>query len=247
ELPIQAPVKFELVNNMKSAQATRPRGAARPARHHRRGDRVMGWMAPFRHRRAKLVFCRITRNREPSMSEVTTIGLDLAKHVFQVHGIDAQGATGLRKRLRRGQVLAFFSRIPRCLVGLEACTPLNAIIALTDMLVTNAARKRTSAPVDYLAVDSRRCHSRCGVPSSVVAIRGPPSISKPCSTRSPHARNAATALLSNRRPRPGLSGRTNAPFSSRGVSSNKRSIRGMYSPVSPTGQAAPQCAWISGI
>src|SRR5262249_7307917 len=58
---------------------------------------------------------------EPSMSEITTIGLDLAKHVFQVHGIDAEGTTVLRKRLRRGQVLAFFSRIPRCLVGLEAC------------------------------------------------------------------------------------------------------------------------------
>ena len=55
------------------------------------------------------------------MSEITTIGLDLAKHVFQVHGIDAQGTTVLRKRLRRGQVLAFFSRIPSCLVGLEAC------------------------------------------------------------------------------------------------------------------------------
>src|SRR5678815_5833798 len=55
------------------------------------------------------------------MSEITTIGLDLAKHVFQVHGIDAQGTTVLRKRLRRGQVLAFFSRIPRWVVGLEAC------------------------------------------------------------------------------------------------------------------------------
>jgi hypothetical protein len=55
------------------------------------------------------------------MSEITTIGLDLAKHVFQVHGIDAQGTTVLRKRLRRNQVLAFFSRIPRCVVGLEAC------------------------------------------------------------------------------------------------------------------------------
>jgi transposase len=55
------------------------------------------------------------------MSEITTIGLDLAKHVFQVHGIDAQGTTVLRKRLRRGQELAFFSRIPRCVVGLEAC------------------------------------------------------------------------------------------------------------------------------
>jgi hypothetical protein len=55
------------------------------------------------------------------MSEITPIGLDLAKHVFQVHGVDAQGTTVLRKRLRRGQVLAFFSRIPRCVVGLEAC------------------------------------------------------------------------------------------------------------------------------
>jgi transposase len=58
---------------------------------------------------------------EITTSEITTIGLDLAKHVFQVHGIDAQGTTVLRKRLRRGQVLAFFSRIPRCVVGLEAC------------------------------------------------------------------------------------------------------------------------------
>jgi len=55
------------------------------------------------------------------MSEITMIGLDLAKHVFQVHCIDAQDTTVLRKRLRRGQVLAFFSRIPRCVVGLEAC------------------------------------------------------------------------------------------------------------------------------
>jgi len=55
------------------------------------------------------------------MGEVTTIGLDLAKHVFQVHGVDADGTTVLRKQLRRGQVLAFFSRQPSCLVGLEAC------------------------------------------------------------------------------------------------------------------------------
>ena len=55
------------------------------------------------------------------MSEITTIGLDLGKHVFQVHGVNAEGRTGLRKRLRRGQVLGFFRRVPRCLVGLEAC------------------------------------------------------------------------------------------------------------------------------
>ena len=55
------------------------------------------------------------------MGQVTTIGLDLAKHVFQVHGVDASGAVVLRKQLRRSQVVAFFAALPRCLVGLEAC------------------------------------------------------------------------------------------------------------------------------
>src|SRR5499427_1336228 len=81
----------------------------------------MGWMAPLRHLSAKLLSDRISSEWEPSMGEVITIGLDLAKHVFQVHGVDAEGATVLRKQLRRGQVLAFFSRLPPCLVGLEAC------------------------------------------------------------------------------------------------------------------------------
>ena len=55
------------------------------------------------------------------MGQITTIGLDLAKHVFQVHGVDADGATVLRKQIRRSQLLVFFSRLPRCVVGLEAC------------------------------------------------------------------------------------------------------------------------------
>ncbi len=50
-----------------------------------------------------------------------TIGLDLAKSVFQVHAVDEAGSVMMRKRLRRSQVLAFFARIPPCLVGLEAC------------------------------------------------------------------------------------------------------------------------------
>src|ERR671931_2158184 len=83
----------------------------------RAGDRVMGWMAPLRHLSAKLLSDRISSEWEPSMGEVTTIGLDLAKHVFQVHGVDAEGATVLRKQLRRAQVLGFFRRLPRCLVG----------------------------------------------------------------------------------------------------------------------------------
>jgi transposase len=82
---------------------------------------MMGWMAPLRHLSAKLLVDRISSNGEPSMGEITTIGLDLAKHVFQVHGVDAEGTVVLRKQLRRGQVLSFFGRLPRCLVGMEAC------------------------------------------------------------------------------------------------------------------------------
>ena len=55
------------------------------------------------------------------MGDITTIGLDLAKNVFQVHGVDEAGNVVMRKRLRRGQVLAFFAGIPPCLVGMEAC------------------------------------------------------------------------------------------------------------------------------
>jgi transposase len=62
---------------------------------------MMGWMAPLRHLSAKLLVERISSNGEPSMGELTTIGLDLAKLVFQVHGVDAEGATVLRKQLRQ--------------------------------------------------------------------------------------------------------------------------------------------------
>ena len=53
--------------------------------------------------------------------QITTIGLDIAKHVFQVHGIDASEKVVVRKQLRRSQVLAFFEALPPCLVGMEAC------------------------------------------------------------------------------------------------------------------------------
>lgn len=53
--------------------------------------------------------------------DITTIGLDLAKTVFQVHGVDASGAVAVRKTLRRSQVLPFFAKLPSCLVGMEAC------------------------------------------------------------------------------------------------------------------------------
>jgi transposase len=55
------------------------------------------------------------------MSEVTTIGIDLAKNVFQIHAVDASGKTVIRRQLRRRQVLPFFGKQPSCLIGMEAC------------------------------------------------------------------------------------------------------------------------------
>lgn len=53
--------------------------------------------------------------------EISTIGLDLAKNVFQAHGADAAGAVVFRKQLRRAKVLSFFAKQPACLVAMEAC------------------------------------------------------------------------------------------------------------------------------
>lgn len=53
---------------------------------------------------------------------ITTIGVDLAKSVFQVHGVDKRGKTVIQKRLRRSKVLEFFVQLPPCLIGMEACS-----------------------------------------------------------------------------------------------------------------------------
>jgi transposase len=55
------------------------------------------------------------------MEQVTTIGLDLAKKVFQVHGVDAAGVVLIRRSLRRSRILGFFAKLPPCMVGMEAC------------------------------------------------------------------------------------------------------------------------------
>ena len=55
------------------------------------------------------------------MREVSIVGLDLAKRVFQVHGTDTNGGVVFRRKLSRGQVLVFFTELPRCIVAMEAC------------------------------------------------------------------------------------------------------------------------------
>src|SRR5215470_10669618 len=60
-------------------------------------------------------------SEEATMQAVTTIGLDIAKSVFQLHGVDAHGNVLVRRQFKRRHVLAFFEKLPPCLVGLEAC------------------------------------------------------------------------------------------------------------------------------
>src|SRR6266498_3096567 len=55
------------------------------------------------------------------MQAVTTIGLDIAKSIFQVPGVDAEGNVVVRRKLKRRYIVAFFQKLPPCLVGIEAC------------------------------------------------------------------------------------------------------------------------------
>ncbi len=86
------------------------------------GPLLMLWTAPPPASRCAniAVFWR-TAKEEPSMEQISTIGLDIAKNVFQVHGIDENGKIAVRRQLKRRRVLAFFAKLPSCLVGMEAC------------------------------------------------------------------------------------------------------------------------------
>ena len=66
--------------------------------------------------------------------QITTVGLDLAKHWFQVHGVDAGGQVVIRRKLKRSEVISFFKSLEPCLIGIEACATAHdwarALIAL---------------------------------------------------------------------------------------------------------------------
>ena len=61
-------------------------------------------------------------SEEGPVMKVTTIGIDLAKDVFGLHGVDGEGRVTFKRRLVRSRLLEFLSQLPRCLVGLEACS-----------------------------------------------------------------------------------------------------------------------------
>src|SRR6516164_1579872 len=97
--------------------------------------------------------------------QITTIGLDIAKNVFQVHGIDAAEKVVVRKQLRRGQVMKFFAALPPCLVGMEACarahhwarelTKLGHEVRLMPAKDVKAAQHRFSRLVHYPKLTDR--------------------------------------------------------------------------------------------
>jgi len=76
------------------------------------------------------------------MGEVSTIGLDIAKSVFQVHGVDSEGAMVIRKRISRAKVLEFFAALPSCLVGIEACPSARSQVARSQVARSQVARSQ---------------------------------------------------------------------------------------------------------
>src|SRR5919202_5630180 len=83
---------------------------------------MMGWAPPADGTEVPpWKWCEDHQHGEHPMQQVTTVGLDLAKNLVQVHGADAQGRPVLKRRLAREKVREFFANLPPCLVGLEAC------------------------------------------------------------------------------------------------------------------------------
>ena len=101
--------------------------------------------------------------------QITTIGLDITKNVFQVHGIDAKEKVVVRKQLRRGQVMEYFKALPPCLIGMEACATAHywareltklghkvrpAILTRHRRSVSNCATRH----IDFFGIETRRPH-----------------------------------------------------------------------------------------
>jgi len=84
----------------------------------------MGWTLPSRCgvtcAKVEVLSDHLTERGRPVM-RITTVGIDLAKSPFQVHGVSERGKAVLRKQLKRSGMLSFFANLPTCLIGMEAC------------------------------------------------------------------------------------------------------------------------------
>src|SRR6266511_2628815 len=143
------------------------------------------------------------------MGEVSTIGLDIAKSVFQIHGVDAAGAVVVRKRITRAKLLEFFAALPACLVGIEACPSahywsrrlqaLGHTVRLMPPSYVKAYVKRSKNDANDAAAISRANCSKSSLTSKMIAFQR-------------RLGSASTSLLANMR----LSGQRSWP--SRSVS-----------------------------
>ena len=94
--------------------------------------------------------------------EITTVGLDLAKNVFQVHAIGSTGGVVVRRSLRRAQVIPFFSKLPPCLIGMEACGTSHhwarELVGLGHDVFAQALRRGLRMRHGFDALDVHRGH-----------------------------------------------------------------------------------------
>jgi transposase len=104
------------------------------------------------------------------MQTVTTVGLDIAKSVFQVHGIDAEGNVLIRRQLKRRYVLTFFEKLPPCLVGIEACATshhwsrqLKALGHTVRLIVKPYVKRRRTMPLTPRPSVKRSPGPTCGL------------------------------------------------------------------------------------
>jgi transposase len=79
--------------------------------------------------------------------QTTAIGVDLAKHLFQVHGVDASGQVAVRRNMRRSELLAFFRSLSSCLVGMEACATAHHWARKLTKLGHTVSATRTMQPM----------------------------------------------------------------------------------------------------
>jgi hypothetical protein len=101
------------------------------------------------------------------MQAITTIGLDIAKSVFQVHGVDADGQVVIRRQLKRRYVLTFFQKLPPCLVGIEACaSSMRSALTLPSL----ALWRRSAATVSISSSVLSLIQKTSGCPSLHVRV-----------------------------------------------------------------------------
>ena len=103
------------------------------------------------------------------MQAITTIGLDIAKSVFQIHGVDAAGNVIVRRQLKRRYVLSFFQKLPPCRVGIEACASSHHWSRELQTLGHNGGHGGGS--IILLPLDRNTSSAR----ASSVGVRSPPS------------------------------------------------------------------------